>query len=57
MEDKKEEVFDMYFSAAVQGLLANEQCAPYAYGFDAELVVLKASRVAKEMLKKREQML
>lgn len=53
MEDKKKEVFDMYFAAAVQGLLANEQCTPYA---DAEMVALKASRIAVEMLKKREQL-
>lgn len=57
MEDKKKEVFDMYFAAAVQGILANGQCDPYSYGFEAELAALKAARIAVEMLKKREQML
>lgn len=57
MDKESKEVFDMYFAAAMQGLLANEQCCPYSYGFDAERVATKAYVIARDMLKKREQIL
>lgn len=53
MKEEEKELFDKYYAATIQGILANEQCCPFSFGFEPEEVALKAARVAIEMMKIR----